>query len=91
VEINLAEVELLGCYLLFELLAFFAFHHKIRRSKPGPFEEQVEISPFEHQFGHMVDFRLFEKTHRSYGGEWIFPGQWFLVVVKVDDVGFPEA
>jgi hypothetical protein len=91
VEINLAGVKLLRRYLLFLLLAYLTFHHKVRRSKPGTFEQQVEVGPFEHQFGHMVDFRVFEKTHRSYGGERIFPGQWFLVVVEVDDVGFPEA
>lgn len=42
------------------LLAFFPFHHKVRRPKPGPFEQQVEIGPFEHQLGHMVDFRFLE-------------------------------
>ena len=68
-----------------------AFHHKIRRAKPCTFKEQVEVGPFGHQFGHMVDLCVFEQTHRSDGGERIFPGQWFLVVVEVDYIGFPEA
>jgi len=39
----------------------------------------------------MVELRILEEAQRSYGGERIFPGQWFLVVVEVDYVGFPEA
>jgi len=39
----------------------------------------------------MVEFRVLEQAQRANGGERIFSGQWFLVVVEVDYVGFPEA
>ena len=74
-----------------KLEPLFTLHHQIGRSKPGSFEEQVVIGPFKHQFGHMVELRILEEAQRSYGGERIFPGQWFLVVVEVDYIGFPEA
>ncbi len=72
-------------------LSHFTFHHQIRRTKPGALEEQVEVGPFEHQFGHVVEFSVLEQTQRSDGRKRIFSGQWFLVVVEVDYVGFPEA
>jgi hypothetical protein len=73
------------------LLPDLPFHHKVRWSEPCTFQEQVEIGPFEHQFGHVVELGIFQQAHWSDGREWIFPGQWFLVVVEINDVGFPEA
>ncbi len=72
-------------------LSDFPFHHQVGRSKPCPLEEQVEVGPFEHQFCHVVEFRVFEQTHWSDGWKGVLSGQWFLVVVEVDYVGFPEA
>jgi hypothetical protein len=39
----------------------------------------------------VVELSVFEQTQRSDGRKWIFSCQWFLVVVEVDNVGFPEA
>ncbi len=72
-------------------LSHFTFHHQIGRSKPGSFEEQVEVCPFEHQFGHVVELGIFKQAHWSNCWKRILSGQWFLVVVEVDYVGFPEA
>ena len=78
--------HLLGCLRL-----DLTFHHKVWRSEPRSLEKQVKIGPFEHQFCHMVEFRVLEQTHWSDGWKRILSGQWFLVVVKVNYVGFPEA
>ena len=72
-------------------LSYLSFHHQVWRSEPCPFEEQVEVGPFEHQFGHVVEFRVLEQTHWSDCWKRILSGQWFLVVVKVNYIGFPEA
>ncbi len=68
-----------------------AFHHKVRWSQPCPFEEQVKVGPLEHQFGHVVHLRIFEQIQRTDSRKGILSGQWFGVVVEVDDIGFPEA
>ncbi len=68
-----------------------AFHHKIRRAQPGSLEKQVEVCPFEHQLGHVVHLCVLEQIQRADCRKWILSGQWFGVVVKIDDIGFPEA
>lgn len=68
-----------------------SFHHEVRRSKPDALEQKVEVNPFEHELCHMVHLGIFEQAHRSHSGERIFTDQRFLIVVKIDDVGFPEA
>ncbi len=68
-----------------------AFHHEIRRAQPGAFEKQVEIGPLEHQFGHVVHLGVLEQVQRTDCREGVLSGQWFCVVVEVDDIGFPEA
>lgn len=68
-----------------------AFHHKVRWSQPCSLEEQVKVGPLEHQFGHVVHLRIFEQIQRTNSRKGILSGQWFGVVVEVDDIGFPEA
>ena len=69
----------------------FPLHHQVRRTEPYPFEEKVEIGPFEHQLGHVVDLGVFQQAERSDGRKGILAGERFGVVVEVDDIGFPEA
>ena len=35
-------------YLISRLCFNLTFHHEIRRSKPGTFEQQIEVCPLEH-------------------------------------------
>ena len=39
----------------------------------------------------MVELGVLEQTQWADSRKWILTGQWFLVVVEVDYVGFPEA
>lgn len=68
-----------------------AFHHKVRWSEPGALENQVKIGPLEHQFGHVVHLCILEQIQRTNSRKGVLSGQWFGVVVEVDDIGFPEA
>ena len=76
---------------LFSLFFNFTFHHKVWRPEPGALEKQVKIGPLEHQFGHMVHLCILEQIQRTNSRKGVLSGQWFGVVVEVDDVGFPEA
>jgi hypothetical protein len=68
-----------------------AFHHKVRWSEPRALEKQVKIGPLEHQFGHVVHLCILEQIQRTNSRKGVLSGQWFGVVVEVDDIGFPEA
>ena len=72
-------------------VAVFPFHHHVRRAKPDPFKQEVEVGPFEHQFGHVVEFGVFQQAERADGRKGVLAGERFGVVVEVDDIGFPEA
>ena len=69
----------------------FAFHHKVRWSEPRSLEKQVKVGPLEHQFGHVVHLCILEQIQRTNSRKGVLSGQWFGVVVEVDDIGFPEA
>jgi hypothetical protein len=68
-----------------------AFHHKVRWSEPRSLEKQVKIGPLEHQFGHVVHLCILEQIQGTNSRKGVLSGQWFGVVVEVDDIGFPEA
>ena len=70
---------------------YLSFKHHGWWAEPGSCQQQVEVGPFEHQLGHMVDLGVFQQAERTDGGEGILAGKRFSVVVEVDDVGFPEA
>ncbi len=70
---------------------YLSFKHHGRWAKPGSCQQEIEVGPFEHQFSHMVHLGVLQQAERTNGGERIFTGERFSVVVEVDDVGFPEA
>ena len=76
---------------VFSTGAVFPLHHHVRRAKPDPFEQEVEVGPFEHQFGHVVEFGVFQQAEWADGRKGVLAGKRFGVVVEVDDIGFPEA
>lgn len=68
-----------------------AFHHKVRWPEPRSLEKQVKVGPLEHQFGHVVHLCILEQIQRTNSRKGVLSGQWFGVVVEIDDIGFPEA
>lgn len=62
-----------------------------RRTEPCPCQKQVEVGPFEQKFRQVVHLRILQKTHRSDAGEGVLSDHRFDVVIKIDNVGFPEA
>jgi len=54
-------------------------------------QQQIKIGPFEHQLGHMVEFRFPEQIQRTDCRKRIFSCKRFSVIVKINYVGFPEA
>ena len=73
------------------LLNTLSFHGESRRSEPSPFQEHIEVYPFEHELGDVVHLRVSQQAKRSYERQRICSGVWLSAVVEVDDIGFPEA